>query len=625
MSKINLYVSCHKNFYVPENNLIKPVQVGASLTDKRFGIQTDNTGENISDKNARYCELTAQYWAWKNDDADYYGFFHYRRYFIFNEQIVKTKKTYKEIHYGNMNNDVLNKIGLEENNMRNIIEKYDIIVPTAVDINYDYSLAKKDRTVYGQYKYSDQHDISDLDKTIEIIHKLYPHFDKYVKKCIFGKKAYLLNMYIMKKKYFNDYCNWLYPILDEFDKSKDYSDSSIFEIRTPGLIAERILGVYLEYIKDTDKNVKIKELDSAFFENCDNPYPYPAFKENNISVCFACDNNYAPFAGVVLSSIIKNSVSTKNYDVLILDNGISENNKYLMNKTISGKTNISLRFLEGNGYLQGKKLYEKQHINKSSYLRFALVDILKNYNKTIYLDCDVVVNHDIAELFDIDLEGKAMGVVKDSTMASWNKMKFENGEKQRKYNKEILGIENLYEYFNTGVILMDVEKMREVASSAELFKLAEEREWTWQDQDILNKVYYGKTKFLDLSWNFMAHTSLVFPQMLEFSAPKFIQDDYLRAKANPKIVHFAGRFTPCYKTETDCCDIFWDCAKNSYFYEKIISIMTKEVVKVEGLKKKKVNILFYLPYKTFRFLKCFKENGFRYTIKRIVFGGDKAK
>lgn len=43
----------------------------------------DNEGDNISGKNPDYCELTAQYWAWKNIDCDYYGFFHYRRYLTF--------------------------------------------------------------------------------------------------------------------------------------------------------------------------------------------------------------------------------------------------------------------------------------------------------------------------------------------------------------------------------------------------------------------------------------------------------------------------------------------------------------------------------------------------------------
>ena len=49
----------------------------------------DDEGDNISQKNKTYCELTAQYWAWKNEDADYYGFFHYRRYLAFDPSLNK--------------------------------------------------------------------------------------------------------------------------------------------------------------------------------------------------------------------------------------------------------------------------------------------------------------------------------------------------------------------------------------------------------------------------------------------------------------------------------------------------------------------------------------------------------
>lgn len=83
---IQIYVACHKPTCVLDNRLLVPVQVGAALTDIRYdGMRQDNEGEHISEKNPQYCELTAQYWAWKNTDCEYYGFFHYRRYLSFAE------------------------------------------------------------------------------------------------------------------------------------------------------------------------------------------------------------------------------------------------------------------------------------------------------------------------------------------------------------------------------------------------------------------------------------------------------------------------------------------------------------------------------------------------------------
>ncbi len=79
---VALYVACHRAFSLPAHRLLCPIQVGASVAKSRFpGFLQDDTGEHISLQNPRYCELTAQYWAWKNDEkSDYLGFFHYRRF-----------------------------------------------------------------------------------------------------------------------------------------------------------------------------------------------------------------------------------------------------------------------------------------------------------------------------------------------------------------------------------------------------------------------------------------------------------------------------------------------------------------------------------------------------------------
>ena len=72
---IKIFVSAHKQATFPEGNSIVPVQVGAANAATRFtNTLHDDEGVNISAENPRYCELTAQYWAWKNEDADYYGF-----------------------------------------------------------------------------------------------------------------------------------------------------------------------------------------------------------------------------------------------------------------------------------------------------------------------------------------------------------------------------------------------------------------------------------------------------------------------------------------------------------------------------------------------------------------------
>ena len=91
---------------MPDDELYLPVQVGREGKEN-LGYQVDNNGENISNKNATFCELTGLYWAWKNLDADYIGLCHYRRHFTckklipFNEEakfkILLNKKQTEEI------------------------------------------------------------------------------------------------------------------------------------------------------------------------------------------------------------------------------------------------------------------------------------------------------------------------------------------------------------------------------------------------------------------------------------------------------------------------------------------------------------------------------------------------
>ncbi|MCQ2795364.1 MAG: DUF4422 domain-containing protein [Bacilli bacterium] len=196
-------------------------------------------------------EVAYAYWAWKNIDANYYGFFHYRRFLSFKE--LKNKYPVLEEM---LSNDFLNKYGLDDANLKATLNQYDIVLPYAKNLIISNGLFSSMRR---QYKYAFEHDIKDLDNAIAILHELHPEFDQYAKKALKMKKVYFNNIFVIKKKYFFEYCEWLFPILFKFHEGKDYSNSSVYNKRSVGFIAERLFTIYMLYIKDKYKDIKIKE------------------------------------------------------------------------------------------------------------------------------------------------------------------------------------------------------------------------------------------------------------------------------------------------------------------------------------------------------------------------------
>ena len=152
MSGVKILVACHKNTALLKSKILLPIQVGAALgKEKLENMLADDTGENISEKNPMYCELTAQYWAWKNLEADYYGFFHYRRYLNFSD------RKYKEDRWGNVRENILSeemkeKYGLSDGKIEALVSSYDLVISEEKNIA---SMPGKASNVYEQYQYGD--------------------------------------------------------------------------------------------------------------------------------------------------------------------------------------------------------------------------------------------------------------------------------------------------------------------------------------------------------------------------------------------------------------------------------------------------------------------------------------
>ena len=600
---IKIFISCHKKCALLRNKYVYPVQVGTALAQERFeDMYHDDEGVNISDLNPMYCELTAQYWAWKNIEADYYGFMHYRRYFSLNSDL------FPEDQYGNVvenciSESTIQKLHLTEKDIENIVPRYDVITLIPNEMS-----KLGGETVYEHaQKASPFHRMEDLEEIISIINKKYPEFSKVTQEYLNGTKGYFCNMYIMKKQIFNDYCAWLFDILDTHRKQKSFDDYSVDEYRVSGFWAERLWGIYYTYLKENKSDIKFKEVQKTFFVNTnDNTSLKPAFKENNIPVVFAADNNYVPIISTALRSILENASQDKNYDFIVLQQNITESNQQkLINEFCAG--NSSVRFLNVKEYFDNRKLVTPAHFTIEIYYRLVMQDVLVDYDKVIYLDSDLVVNEDISKLFDIEIGDNLLGAVKDVDSAGCYK---EFDPKRKEYFERVMKLENPYTYFNSGVLIMNLKEFRKTFTTEDILKMAESEDYIFPDQDVLNIICEKKVYYLDESWNTMMNHSDGNISRLKVArmAPHAMYSAYLEARKHPKIIHYAGYQKPWIYCDCDMAEYFWKNARKTNFYEILIGKLyaTKVADKCEPMSVKKKNLIV-------GGIQCIRDHGFIYT------------
>lgn len=613
---IKIYISCHKKCYLPKSDLLYPIQVGTARNETRFeGILHDDEGDNISVKNRSYGELTAQYWAWKNDLADYYGFFHYRRYMSFADVQFETNP-FQDVEMAYLTDNALNKLNLHKEIMVQKINQYDVIASSPV---YLPGLDEKIRSNYDQYVAAPYQHKEDIKTVLDIIKEKYPsYYDDAYQYFYQEKYGYYCNMFIMTKELFEQYSQWLFDILEEHEKRSDDAEYSVEGKRVSGYLGERLFGVYYTHLKKMRK-YRTCELQRVLFQNVDIPKKiYPAFAESNVPVVIAANDYYAPYVSTLLLSIKEHSSDASNYDILLLSHDIRESNKNNLLNILKDKANFLLRFADPENLLDGYDLYTRGHFSVETYYRLVLPELLPDYDKVLYLDVDMVAASDPAELYHTDIEGYLLAAAHDPDTAG-----LYNGFQpdKKEYMDRELALENPYHYFQAGTLVMNLKEFRNTYTIKEMLDVAASKEWQLLDQDVLNKLCEHKVKILDMSWNVMFdHAGTRIKEVISL-APEWLYKEYMEARKHPKIVHYAGPEKPWLYPEGDFASIYWEYAKRTPYYETMIYRMMQYVVDKEAeLLKERTKEL--TPPKTlvYRTVRCLFLYGPRHTFREIVKG-----
>lgn len=536
MSQWKILVGYHKPAKICKSDIYEPIHLGRALAteaskdgeisqeDYQWMLDNmigDDTGDNISKENRKYCELTGLYWAWKNYDKlgnpDYIGLCHYRRV----------------INVDNLN--------------------------TGADV-YIAPVWKSPETALIQYK--NFHKSNEFDIALEIISSDYPEYKESALKYCNSNNLHLLNIFVMKREIFFDYVSWLFEILSKIEQKISYEYRSFQSLRGIACVAERLQDIYVLKLKS--EGYKIEEV--ALFEPQKITHK-PLIPFNNARIIVtSCDDNYSLYAGSMLQSVISNLQTDLEYRLYILDAGISVEHKKKIKKI--ERKNIHIDFINMDYYNEqyGGLFKTNTHFTPATYYRFFIPEIFQDFDKVLYLDPDMIIERNVGELFDLNLDDYLLAACRDveAERKSYEILELKN------YFNNILHIKNIHNYFQAGVLIYNIKEMIKFDFIKHcLHSLEEVGSPMWVDQDILNSVVQNRVYFLDPQWNYEFFLSLDNSFILN-NLDYRIYDVMKNVEKHPYIIHYCGGYKPWNDASLPLADHFWKYARQTPFYEEIL-------------------------------------------------------
>mgnify|MGYP004617443713 CR=1 FL=1 len=270
-------------------------------------------------------------------------------------------------------------------------------------------------------------------------------------------------------------------------------------------------------------------------------------QKNKIPIFFAVDDEYIPFLAVALQSLIENSKKENYYLIKILYTNITEENQ---NKIKKYETeNINIEFVCLSYYINKvkDKLYTRDYYSKTTYFRLFIPDLYPQFDKVLYLDSDIVILSDVADLYNEDMESNLLAAAPDDVIQTI--------EVFREYAEKVVGVATYKNYFNAGILLMNLDELRKFKFQEKFLYLLETVKFSVaQDQDYLNRLCKGRVKLLENTWDRMP------------IGGDIINRDELH------IIHYNLAFKPWHFEDILYKEYFWKYAQKTEYFDKILEI-----------------------------------------------------
>lgn len=596
---LKILVSYHKPARLIKDNICIPIHCGRNnkignplkdgfVSPKDFqwlqeNCIGDDTGDNISEFNFKYCELTAHYWAWKNyeklGNPDYIGFMHYRHIFVFSDKEEKEPRRFIPFLMDAEYNRYLDPKYLDLGN-------YDMYVPRWLTC-YQFKIKPgrwewsscpptqckvKDKLIDGK---------GDLE-ALAYIKKNYPEFYQNALEYYQKKENFQWNMFIFTKKIFFEYAQFLFNILRYVDQKIDQPHFCGAHRRSLAYLAEAITGIFIyQKIKE---EYKVKYLPVLHIEDTSLPIEIsPAFSKESVTICCSADNQNSYMCEVMIQSVIAHASSGRNYDLVVLYDVLSEARQKKILQLQEKRRNISIRFYRVNRLLGRKKFFLPRGYSLTALISLCVPEVFKNYEKVLYLEHDTVVKTDVSELYDTNLGKNWIAVCQDDVISSW----LNSGREKFSYYSNQLDLKDPYnEYVSNAVILWNIQAIRESGRASEALNIIEEKSYRNPARDGLNKLCYGHVLFLDPLWNVCDAWSDV------CYLPAVSYQKWSQNIDNAKIISFRATVSkPWNNTSLLSAPIWWRYARQTPVYEELLTINAKAC----ALNNSMIREIFQLP------------------------------
>ncbi len=253
-----------------------------------------------------------------------------------------------------------------------------------------------------------------------------------------------------------------------------------------------------------------------------------------IPIFFAVDDNYAPYLGVALRSMLTNADPSCFYRIHILTEGLTEENRTKLMAEQTANSLFSFDDIREQVARISAHIHMRDYYSAATYYRIFIGEVYPQYDRALYLDSDLVFEGDIAEMYNTDLGGRLLGAIREDVMAM--------EEVFGRYADVVVGVPR-EEYFNAGILLLDLKRYRELHMEERFVSLMQERRFTVaQDQDYLNLLCRGMVYYFDSAWN---HTAV---------------KGALNDGKPPKIVHYKMDWKPWHYDGVLFENLFWKYA-----------------------------------------------------------------